>query len=1825
MAQKRPPPIPSLKDSRQATPPTDFLDWKPGQSLVVDVPAPKDPKEEGLPLTGTTGLGPTVFEGVGGEPSAATQMFKDMMPEPIEGYSPAPGAIQPPQQYRVEDVGYDPAARGGHGEIKRGWKPIPEWQLPTGDYPYGLSPNLGQISASGIMTPTQLKLQQEWEDQQEAARIEKIGRTFEGDYTGMKAYTGERGYIPGQMHPVRAWALGDRPGPLHEHIGQLLYRNASLGLRGVTGGSRYSAMWMDMLSKYVVGTIEKGIVRPLLPFVETGVDYDKQTSAQTLFKTWEDQASRFIRWQEENLPIKNRNVAENTFVQTLEFYMSLTGSREAKALLEFGQTGFRKFNDIRTGVTENQKVLRSLPVHQPETIAPLQNAAAQIEAHVGPMKKRLAAAKKGYDASPLKTLIEAEGRATNQPDLHLLSPAAASIRRLHYEINRTQANVMKDANKALKVGRSLSIIPRRYGKGTFDWEFPIASAPIQKAAMIGVEKRGGVDPISGLPRYDEVTKFKALPIDPTNFRKFNERMMLGQASTGAALWTSVWDDYTKDTRWNSYKHLAGILGVFMHPSAAFKVIEHGLDASVGAIGRLRIPLKGKPTLPGTDINAAISFPHALLFSALVINKMRGVKDNNYLRVVKEDVFDEAGKHSTVYKTIQDFPKDGGILNTSFGQKVVGWSAGLGPFGLGLDHKTMLKGSDGELLNARQVLNPKTGKMVTVGDTEFDLAMQHRAANLEGMFSYADRVAEIASKETREQFESLWQEQSRLSRELNEMNAGDMHEVFNATFEQIQRALLNQYAAGELSVVTADTKTRKNFFGWLGLSLDKELHAAYNTIRAATIESDASLKFVMDSIRRLSATDPVLQKKFEGILAPIKQTYDKLMTRQDELTTMVQNLGVSAKEVGGIEGRAILDEVIHGGRDTANGTDLGKQFGISANDVSTASRDALEKHGSTFKGLLESSEKARREYIEALHAFKNDPNSVAYKAFDISIPIPREIFDTLELMRGRNFGDDAPVLENLLSKFAGFNMQNPSQTKIHFIENLEAYGRYQTLSNPLMFQKTNPGTGEIIKKEPKELLQDLKDIATMVHNAGIPVTLNSTKITSGNRVFNIEPVIHVDGTLDITATIGKMENSFTKWAAGDREVIPPFIMGQGETVGSQIEWFRRFISNFSAETTIKGNARQKLNEIIEPQLNFHDFHALRSEMSSLVYKHRFDDIAPTAIPTVEELNKVFIDYKLPISNEAKEAWKEYMATFGSENGRLMREAFGSAYKQGKYESFELPEIIFRMPGGKAAEMLEKMFSNIPATKTSKYVDDELQVIEIAEISQIKEKEGMREVLDKAALLAMINPDKKRLVVSNRGILNMKALNEKGFLSDKVLGIIQNYKKRVSDPTSNIDIFAELKRKEGELMTLVGQVVRANEQAGRGSLFNEDFKKLPELYDYLMASSIAIERLPISTVERSSAQLTRLEKESQHTMDILEIATGAGYKDRAKLQETIERMRPKHIADIQGNRMDRFFEVVFGVKPGDTTVTALQRKRIEDFRQLMMHEMFTRSVKVTDTRQSAFGPTFNMQEASGWGRGDLNRTFFGVSPDLDLKVFAEEMGKLMPMFDKMNTLLGKSDIQKNLNNLFAAAVILKAQGPDAQAAMELLSRIPRSLTMPAMLSRVYAGLRGVVSWRYLASETMIREHQRRKAQTMYALFNDSRLQVLLLSVLEGRKLSKKDTKELRHKVKTLVGGRITVYSEDEIGMGTPKYDDEVSDESFLVALLESFNASFDIYGATSALRTRDISSGVDYEQPQTRPSGPPTDFLPPSEKEPDIEATMPQRRGLMIDPDYSMFER
>tara|TARA_R100000664_G_C2759814_1_gene150019 strand:- start:48 stop:5660 length:5613 start_codon:yes stop_codon:yes gene_type:complete len=1615
---------------------------------------------------------------------------------------------------------------------------------------YGLSPNLGAISG-GMLSPDQEEIQKKFVEQQKILKLNMLAQRYDGfDPTQPKDQN------------LTEWIaeniIGLDPNVPPERRLEGIQRGIGTVEFGLTAGAKTTLAALNLLSAYSLGTVEKAYkgTMGLFGSGQGAPDYDKTyyiDKKNPIPYEWvNDRLSELVK----KYKLEDLNLLERTAIASYEFAVSLFGGKEIKGIAKFAHGSFRKASDRILRISSEQKVLRDLPKVEPFAAPQI----TKVEELIGPAIKAKIETRnkliKNLSKSKLATLAKAEAKAKGHLDEAAVSPSRLAISRLNNEIGQAKANVTKQVLQDIKPSFWKNVKAKVKEKNL--------TAKARPQTVVGTV-RGKVDETTGMPTYETASFQYIKPKDILGMQKHYRDIMYYNAAAGAGFAMTMWEDATAGTKWEPYKHLAGLLGVWANPPAAYKVVESVLNRAGGLAGRARLKLPSN--MVGKQDNylqGELSFPMAFYHVAKVLDKVFKQKQpSQYTRTVeipapeyKEVEKIIIGKDGKKRKVIVDepdvrtveFQEFAGetIFNTTFGRRVMAWSQGLGPFDIFVaDTKRLLKDSNGALINPRQVIDKRTGEKIVIGDTELDAVMALRMSTLQKIDKHAEMVARMITPEQVEAYKKAWSQASKLHEDLAKLGSGlDVEETFYATINQIQATVTNQHHVAMATQALADKKSRNAFFGALSNWGNEGLQLSYNFIRAAQKEAEENLAFVQKALLRLSGAEPEVVLKFEGLLGQMKNMASKLEKRNATLKAEIGNIAeFDAKHALDLRSSSLLNEIITGSKGEGMGTGVGGKFGIQRLG-GEADVDALTKHGEDFVNALSKAENVVKNDIDNLYTYKNSPNSVSFTIADTPANA-EEFVNSFKFLRNRDIGSEVNVLNRLLKAHSNFGMVAKSDVPTTFYDDLIATARFNYLNS-----------GDF------NTSASLIALANKIDDLGLPLTLNNNVFRSDSgREITLRQSTDTFDNIDIRASLKSLDD------VGDAN--PAFAL-HSDLETAKIIYLQRFIANLKTiPNRAPVDAEEQLARMLPAHLSANEIIGVRKFLAARTGPKQFlTEAERNLLPSIEEANKIISKLGIEGAEEAAEQWVKYVNSFRSPLGILLKQPFDAGSKR-ITEQWEVPEYIFRNSADETIPVLEKMFESY--TKANKQT-----------ISFNEAKNSMRDVLDDTAILMLINQEKRNIIL--RDMNKLKKLNKAGFLSDQTYNVIKTFKEEIDDVAKNVEIFKDIVQKENNLKTLIKTVGTALDNTTRKSILGNEkilSGEVSDLFDFLTATGIKIDQKPILP-QAFREQTVALEKQVSSGMDIIEAIKGNPFMKRSQLESMIREIQPKSIYDAQGKRQDVFLETFFGIKPNATTITKDQKKRLEDLAIVLQNEMIKRSiVPVKDERRSIFQPnlTSGFRESKfGEAMGLPSNRFFGLSTDIDVVKFGELMNNVMPLFKRINSLTGNTTRNENLDRLFQASVLIKSVGPESKAAMELLGRIPTGITMPAALSRLYAGFRGVVSWRYLASEQIIREHQRSKAMMLHTIYTDPTFMKALVTALEAgvygtKNVPKEDIKYLRKTIRRIMGGRIIVYNEE----GDIPPEDEISDENFLVGLLNSLNqAGFEIFGfdmhkSTGLLRT------------------------------------------------------
>tara|TARA_R100001369_G_scaffold19290_2_gene35192 strand:- start:7689 stop:12818 length:5130 start_codon:yes stop_codon:yes gene_type:complete len=1501
-------------------------------------------------------------------------------------------------------------------------------------------------------------------------------------------------------------------------------------VRGVAG-----FMWLgDAALTYTAGTLENvgRAAANSFGFGEGWVDYDKTWFGNNALGEANIHLKDLTRYMQKNLDINDKNVAENAAMYIPEFLVSLGPAPLIKSVVQVGKTvgqevvgAFVGSKNILKKVGSNiksadsvQKTIvinanRSTPTKEVSTV----REQVVLQEKLAPDRIKLAQAVGGQKIAALG------GAATPNASLNIL--------KIEARINGKLSQLSEDLINNIKIGSSHRLKFERTG-GTGWSKYRITIPQKDEVVTLSTKNYIGRDPVNNLPIYQDKVLIKKFPHDPVAFKKNYAQIQYTEVAMGVGVAVAATEEMLKGTGLENYKFLGGFLGAFVTPSATATAVEKIVGA-VSSFAQTKKPFANIPVMgmlgkvPGTDRDMNLGFPAILMAGAVLFHKGR-----------------EAAQGSTksgedVVRSLVDSDE---FFDGAFVQRIVAASAGI-PFyrallprkiferkgkpesGIdigGLDNIKPLKDTTGEIIYRVNAAGEK------VPQTELSAALALRDQNVRALARFAALMEDQLDPSDLKKIKDLYLESNKLYSKLAEMKAENGFELFNFAIEQINLAIINQNMAGMMTKSISDVGYRAKLFGGSKIASAFESGAIYNMLLTQTKQVDSNLNFVKEAMTELTGTYPQLQTQFQTFFENVKQVTNGVNKQKEHLRNYATKFAGDTKTALDIDDQVLLSEIQHQAKGDGNGLGITAKFGKNEQERVVSKQN----HADSFRSILiQGRDKLNKTKNDAYDEVKNNPTSeTALKLQEnTSSTVFIQQLEKSNKFRKINISTSSDSGMNLETIIQGWKEYGGIQSSQDFVGSIASYSKWKSLQ----------------KEEFPALEARMKMLAQEQSKGNLNVALPETKFKLGEVTKDIGYATDDVGGVDLARTLQEIDD----YAA---DILPNNL-----PLAKEI-YLRRLLSllksNDSPEIGMV-NSKTLLDARIPSVMPIKDLISLQSSLSTYVHKNIATEKGVNLIPSKQSIDQILIENGV---KEGKIASDLHVLLKGSYDNKIM-DFLTTPHGDGKHtkSSFELFNTFLSKPSEELIPILDKMsssFKDIRGVKqnVNKNVKEEIQ----------------NHLDDQIAF---------NLVENHQFVLkhfdNITQLNKAGYVSKQTYNVVKKFVNRKEETRIHKDLLKDFDKVSESFLSRVSTTIKQVEDAQKKSILGdlENVKDLGKVYDFFLANRINIASKPKIDID-STKNFSGIEADQQEMLKIVNtLDKRKNIEDLIKahpdidlsskqFKEAVEQLNPQHIREIQGTRIDTVLETVFGIKPGTAAkdVTQSQKDNLESLIKLMVTEASERSIKVTNIRQSAFGKSVEYDpkisrsgsaKAERMYKQEVNDTFFGLSSDIDIKQFGESMVELSPLFDRVFQYVGKNKIEDNLNSLFRAAIVMKAQGPDVQVAMAKLGSLNYKLTAPAALSRIYAGMRGVVSWRYLASEQLIREHQASKARILASIFTDPTFARNLSDFLEGQKITKEQSEQIRKHIVRMTGGKLVYYNEDNAGYASMLYDDEISDKQLL----------------------------------------------------------------------------
>ena len=1463
-------------------------------------------------------------------------------------------------------------------------------------------------------------------------------------------------------------------------------RTAKIGVAGGVRGLGALPQLAQGLYKYGIGTIEQGIRGVGGLFGGEGfVDYDRLKVANTFLKNMSDGAEEFSKGLEKHLFPQNTTLSENILLITADLMVPVTWPGKVAKAFEFANDSMKFLGDYSM-----------LPNWQQQSRA-VATQTSEIERRVS------------------KEYIKENEKHTANPTWQQAQKVGAERTKMKDELLNKGMSQLKDSK-----GRAFKY--EKYGDQW--WEYGFVRQPKTRGETLLTQR---IDEETG-KRVDTLLLRTSSP-EKIASEEYFKRLMTGSAVVGGGVVGGTWKTMFEGTEYEDFAYAAALAGAIASPSATMRLVEKVLDVGVGSVQRLPLDLtlfrRFGVKMPGanTQDGLELTLPSIILMGGMLLRSGRS----------------QFGK---------DYDED--ILDTKFGKVMMASSRGI-PF-----YKTLFL-NDTEtykVAGLRQAINPETGQLERVmedtGITELDSIISLHGVNIDAQYKMARWAQNNMPQEYLDSIDRLFQFGLRLEQRLTEIGREHALAPFIITMDELLGAIRLQMDGNITGAMFKDNSFRKVAFGKLS-STAQEANLL-TTLRVANQEAANRLQMLEKSMKNLIGNDKELQKIFGSFKSVVDTFITTSKVRLKDSQDYLEELGDKKAVYMNVKNRLEITSALR------DDFELPAKLGLDTADDVRASR--LEEFSSRIDGEL--------DYAYDLQAKAKDLELEELKAaYDQDLNVKSLLMD-LEDLRGQElaeFGNIFPMLKNVSRVKAFGPLKDPVEAAINPIDSIIAYARHNAL--------------EMYDEGQLENL--LKSIASRLSRNDLSANIYSNKFV--DAAGNSKNLNLGDGDLDLAEILANIE----KYAE--------------DTGVTKEEYLRKLISNLSGRND--ANVRGILNSLLSARMSAGDLHTIRKSLSGWSFRNR-----KTSSVAAKKVTEVVRGFDQTFENAGITALKDFNASYRNWRDTWHDSFIGQKLRQtdtdkealrSSVEPDRILEIFFE--GGisvkSASDVFNRMFGDLEGYKlitkkregggyTETLVKDAKSSVKIP-------KEEIQDLLDTSfgALLYRTNGTMNISNVQER-LDKIQRLKNAGIISEKAAEAGTKVS-NILDKASKQSIGDDIEIAQSNLQRIVDRLMTAKDQATDKSLLKQLEKEdsgfglleylAPQGGDLNIARSLRPADLEIQPSLKKLRDSTKKLKEQAEKLGIKDEMNISGeeldeklrvfdsvpesaridtrinivLRDIVGIENTDEFVRKVKLLDESGMDWRPLRKKIpkdpTKKRPMPPEFTAAevnkireQVKILEDLRSVLVGTALKKSKQLIKERRVELDAGEDLGGVIPFTKakpGDWQDRFFALSADIDITTFGNLLDDLQPVLNKINKVTNQTQFTDDLTDLFAGMVAIKGEVP----MMDDFAEIPRGLTMPAALSRLYAGFRGVVSWRYLASEQIVREHQRKKALLLHAILTDPEFSRNLIKLINDQKIRTEEYKEFFLATQKIVGPKFAVYNED-----TNKYEEDPEPEVVLRAL-------------------------------------------------------------------------
>ena len=1476
---------------------------------------------------------------------------------------------------------------------------------------------------------------------------------------------------------------------------------------------------------------------------------------------------------EKDFGVDNNSVFQKIVERSAEFVVpinTLTKPYEVgKALVMLSKTAGQGKTMAKRVQTAWKDSLNSALRTRPKIAVDLENAVAANEARQAQKAVITAKTKLKELKSTKPTLKEID----NSPHLNTARKNVAKAE-LEAEEAIAKANLFEDVVKAYKPVIKGSVDIKKTGKNLFDFQIiaksneGISGTIFVKNAKTGIME---AKQITRAPTAADVAKNRA-----------RNRFINNQAAMGGGITAGFIESNFQGTPYENWKYIGPIFGgVLLQPSNVLKLANRISEGIQRQVQKTYIPLGSQGTgVVSKTYDAVVGTPAKAIYGEQ--GATLGVGNIFILAAILAHNVEKYGI-SQLYKT--RLRTEGQIENPKGYNKLINPPTVVNPNKVLFDSpyerrllaamggvpltkaftvdatKPLMKteiGSDGVVRETKDKLfkTPKDPSDPTyrndlsptadenfIYPTALDIHVEANRFNVQRLQNVAEDIMNNLSREQISGIIKVHEDSAELHAKLLRMGKEDNFEDFQLTFQMTNQAFMAQQEVGAFSKLMTDAKYQTNYlpmFGRLqevfGVTATKaatpEGRVMLDLLEASLKDVDINIGLISKRLKRISE-DPALAKEFSSYTAAIKTMTEQMKNNQTTLRNEILKRSTDATPDASkiINEEAMFAKAVYASREDG-GLGLNQKFDLNYKDRSTHEA-ATADHATAMNNNIEGVMLTLNEKVKELFRFKDvdDPlNQVLKETLVDGSPI----FKAMDKLKNTEI--DEKVI-NLREAFGSDWVEFGQTQSKSLIDDLKAYSAYISLRG----------------KSTKEL----EEILQSIDNVNAPVQLRNTSYNQQGQKTDIQADKKGEaGLIDVSEIRSKLDTYALYHGdtveLGKRQYLLHLLANMEQRTGRNVE--------FEGSSTY-------LNDRIGNEFKITDILGLTERIGTYGFKNRLSESGAASFNVTEATTSILDSVKvLDMSQEAKELWARTKRL----KEVMLKDLPNQRNLQGKTnqkEEYEYLDFFFT----KSPTYVETFYKNLY---------DPIKKDGANDVVFEKAKKEMNSLLsDHLGLRMVTNPDFRKAVFSTNGERNIKNLHSKGIIDDETFTFYTNYKKIEKSIPS---LIKDYKQEYNSLERLIkGATDKAKETLKESSLFKEltDIKDADGLYDFFSGSNInslfspkIISGASVNPEILSQIKTSFKNLDMKATDDIITILDKNPNITPVQLQDLVESFMPVSIKEAQTTRVDGFFEYVLGIKPGQD-LTKANIASLNSLEKVLNASLASRALKITDTRKSALS------------EGDstlVNNPSFGLAETIDVKEFANHLINLDSLYKRMDSLTGNTTRQNNIAELFKISVATQAKSTPAYKTLaDMIGNPAGQLTLPGALGRSFSGIRGVVSWKYLAAEQVARQTNLGKQRMLMEMLSDPSLITTLIKVgVLKRKTTAEELKTfLDKKIAKISGARLIAFNEmkEEILNPTPEQ------------ILKSFQDNFNLFEFSKLISTAPIEQFTNRPEP-TRPIQP-----------------------------------